>query len=75
MYWIPILILAVLCVIGVAWSPIFALIIAVPALIAFFAFVGLSPRADEAQQGTPQQPAAENREDADSGGMWGERRA
>ena len=73
MYWIPILIVAAVCVIGVAWSPIFAVIIAIPALIAFFLFIGLSPRSDEVHPGTPDQEAAASDEPTSTKGIWGER--
>ncbi|HWO15576.1 MAG TPA: hypothetical protein VNM89_02560 [Solirubrobacterales bacterium] len=47
MYVIPILAFALVIAIGTAWSPIFALIIAVPLFVLFLAYVGFSRRADE----------------------------
>jgi hypothetical protein len=79
-YVIPLVVLAVVIAIGTAWSPIFALIIAVPAFVLFLAYVGLSRRSDEepapsaAPAGT--RDAAEETEGTQtSGGLWGERRA
>jgi hypothetical protein len=72
MYTIPLILLLVLAVVAVAWTPLFALIIAVPLFIAFLAFVGLRPRADERIQ-TP--TAAVEREDDAPKGAWGEPRA
>ena len=75
MYVIPILAIAALCAIGIAWSPIFALVVAVPAAILFFVFVGLSPRADETQAGAASQQRVPQRDETEDGGIWGERRA
>ena len=78
MYWIPILIIAVVCVVGVAWSPIFAVILAIPALLAFFLFVGMSARADETEPGVPGQEGSKGRStggDTRTDGIWGEKRA
>ncbi len=72
MYTIPLILLIVLAVVAVAWTPLFALIIAVPLFIAFLAFVGLRPRADERIQ-TP--TAAVESEDDVPKGAWGEPRA
>jgi hypothetical protein len=46
-YAIPILVLALVIVAGAVWSPIFALIIAVPLFMLFLAYVGFSRRSDE----------------------------
>lgn len=75
MYWIPLLIVAFLCVIGVAWSPVFALVLAVPAALVFFLFVGFSRRADETEPGTAGQEAAASSADTRTEGIWGEREA
>jgi hypothetical protein len=75
MYVIPIIAIAALCAIGIAWSPIFALMIAVPAAILFFVFVGLSPRADETRKGAAGQEHVPQRDETEGGGFWGERRA
>jgi hypothetical protein len=74
MYLVPILALAAVCLIGVAWSPVFALVLAVPAAIAFLVFVGLSPRSDQTEEGSAAQQGAAPSEEAESGGLWGERR-
>lgn len=74
MYVILLIALAFVIVIGSFWSPIFALIIAVPLFIAFLAYVGLSRRADEklpAPAGAPE-PGEKGPE---HGGIWGEREA
>jgi len=42
MYVIPILVLAFVIAIGAVWSPIFALVIAVPLFVLFLAYVGFS---------------------------------
>ena len=47
MYVIPIIVLVILAAIAVAWSPILALIIAVPAFAIFLIYVGSRPRPDE----------------------------
>jgi hypothetical protein len=79
-YFIPIVVLALVIVIGVAWSPIFALIIAVPAFAAFLAYVGLSRRADEkpapptATQATREAAGETHGSEDVSGGIWGEKR-
>jgi hypothetical protein len=69
---IPAAVLIVLAVIAVAWSPLFALIFAVPAFVAFLAFVGMRPRADE--NATPPTGSAETYEDDTPKGAWGEPR-
>ena len=80
MYVIPIVVLALIIAIGTAWSPIFALIIAVPAFFIFLAYVGLSRRSDEkpapptATEGTRRAAGTSEGSDA-SGGVWGEKRA
>ena len=74
MYAIPLVVIVVLALIAVAWSPLFALVVFVPAFIAFLAYVGMSRRAD--QKIAPAQASAtgpSHEDDADTG-MWGERR-
>lgn len=72
MYTIPIAIVIVLALIAVAWSPLFALIIAVPAFLAFLAYVGTRPRADEKLD--PPTGSAGKYEDDTPRGAWGEPR-
>jgi hypothetical protein len=74
MYVIPIIALAVLALIAVAWSPLFALILFVPAFVAFLAYVGMTRRAD--QEIAPPQAATTgpSHEDETETGLWGERR-
>jgi hypothetical protein len=74
MYAIPIVVLFFLALIAVAWSPLFALIVFVPAFIAFLAYVGMSRRAD--QKIAPPQASATgpSHEDDTDTGLWGERR-
>jgi hypothetical protein len=47
MYLISLALVLVLGLIAAAWSPIFALIIAVPAFFAFLLYIGMQRRADE----------------------------
>ena len=80
MYVIPIVVLALIVLIATAWSPIFALIIAVPAFVLFLAYVGMSRRADErpapptATEAT-REAAGETEGSARTEGIWGEKRA
>jgi hypothetical protein len=71
-YVIPIIALAFVIVIATAWSPIFALVIAVPLFAIFLAYVGFSRRADQARPPAGGEPASG---EGDSGGVWGEKRA
>jgi hypothetical protein len=74
MYFIPLALFIVLAMIAVAWSPIFALIIFVPAFIAFLAYAGMSRRADE-KLAAPEQPGRQpQHENETPTGIWGERR-
>src|SRR4051812_50144961 len=75
MYWIPLLIVALICVIGVAWSPIFAFVLAIPALLVFFGYVGFSRRADQTERGVPGDESAVPQSDSTTEGIWGERQA
>lgn len=80
MYLIPIVVLALIVLVAAAWSPIFALIIAVPAFVLFLAYVGMSRRADErpapptATEATGE-AAGETEGEARTEGVWGEKRA
>jgi hypothetical protein len=73
MYALPLILLVVLAAIAVAWSPIFALIFAVPAFVAFLAYVGMKPRTDEKTE--PATGRAGKYEDDTPKGLWGEPRA
>jgi hypothetical protein len=72
MYAIPLVAIVVLALIAVAWSPIFAVIIALPLFIIFLGYVGMSRRADEKIE----TPATEPRtvESDTPKGAWGEPR-
>jgi hypothetical protein len=72
MYAIPLVVIIVLALIAVAWSPIFAVIIAVPMFLLFLGYVGMSRRADEKIE----PPATEPRtvESDTPKGAWGEPR-
>jgi hypothetical protein len=72
MYVIPLVVLVVLALIAVAWSPIFALIIAVPAFVLFLAYIGMSRRADEKIQAPTGPPKTV--ESDEPKGLWGEPR-
>jgi hypothetical protein len=74
MYLIPIALIVILALIAVAWSPIFALIVFAIAFVAFLAYVGMKPRADE-KLAPPEQPGRQpHHEDGTPTGIWGERR-
>jgi hypothetical protein len=73
MYTIPLVVLVLLAAIAVAWSPIFALLIAVPLFVLFLVFVGMRPRADEKIE--PPTGSANKYEDETPTGAWGEERA
>jgi hypothetical protein len=72
MYVIPIVALLFVIVLAAVWSPIFALLIAVPLFAIFLAYVGLSRRADQAAPPADGEPASG---EGDEGGIWGEKRA
>lgn len=72
MYVIPIVVLVLLAIVAVAWSPIFAVIFAAVAFLAFLAIVGLRPRADEKID--PPTGSAGKYEDDTPKGAWGEPR-
>jgi hypothetical protein len=74
MYAIPIVLIVLLALIAVAWSPIFALIFFVIGFVAFLAYAGLSRRADE-KLAPPEQPGRQpQHENETPTGIWGERR-
>jgi hypothetical protein len=74
MYLIPIVILVILALIAVAWTPIFALIFFVIFMIGFFVYIGMSRRSDE-QITPPQVPGQTTASgDDEDAGLWGERR-
>lgn len=78
MYVIPLIVLALVIVVGTAWSPIFALIIAVPLFVLFLGYVGLSRQSDRTGADKPGGEPASGEgkgETRDTGGIWGERRA
>jgi hypothetical protein len=72
MYAIPLVTIVVLALVAVAWSPILALVIAVPAFLLFLAYVGMRPRADEKLE--PPTGTAGKYEDDTPKGLWGEPR-
>jgi hypothetical protein len=74
MYAIPIVLLVVLALVATAWSPIFALIFAVPLFAVFLAYVGFRPRADE-KVASPLGESSSSSESEASKGIWGEKRA
>jgi Sec-independent protein secretion pathway component TatC len=77
-YVILIIALALVIVVSAAWTPLFALIIAVPLFLLFLAYVGFSRRADE-KVDVPERAGGRASREGDSppadGGIWGERRA
>jgi hypothetical protein len=74
MYFLPIVLIIILALIAVAWSPIFALIAFAIGFVVFLAYVASKPRADE-QLAPPEQPGAQpHHEDDTPTGIWGERR-
>lgn len=72
MYLIPLIAVVFIALIAVAWSPVLALVIAVPAFVLFLAYVGMKPRADE--QIEPPAGSAGKYEDDSPTGAWGESR-
>ena len=74
MYLIPIVLIVLLALIAVAWSPIFALIFFVIGFVAFLAWAASSRRADE-KLAPPETPGPQpHNEDETPTGIWGERR-
>lgn len=72
MYAIPLIVIVVLALIATAWSPILALIVAVPAFVLFLAYVGVRRRADERIE--PPTGSAGKYESDTPKGIWGEPR-
>ena len=72
MYVIPLVVLIFLAIVAVAWSPLFAVVIAAIFFLAFLAYIGLRPRAD--QQIEPPTGSAGKYEDETPKGAWGEPR-
>lgn len=72
MYVIPLIALLLLGILAVAWSPIFALIIAVPLFGLFLVYVGSTRRADETIK--PPTGSANRHQDETPTGAWGEQR-
>jgi ABC-type transport system involved in cytochrome bd biosynthesis fused ATPase/permease subunit len=72
MYAIPLAAIVLLALVAVAWSPLLALVIAVPAFVIFLAYVGMKPRADEKME--PPTGVAGKYEDDTPKGAWGEPR-
>jgi hypothetical protein len=72
MYVISLVVLILIAVIAVAWSPIFALIIAIPLFVVFLAYVGIKRRADEVIE-PPPGPSRTVESEGDKG-IWGEPR-
>jgi hypothetical protein len=74
MYVIPIVLIVLLGLIAVAWSPIFALIFFAIGFVAFLAYAGMRPRADE-KLAPPEQPGRQPQHEAQGEtGLWGERK-
>lgn len=74
MYLLPIVLIVILALIAVAWSPIFALIFFAIGFVAFIGYVSMKPRADE-KVAPPEQPGRQpQHENETPTGLWGERR-
>lgn len=58
MYVVPLIVIILLAIVAVAWSPIFAIVVFAIFFVLFLAYVGLSRRADQTI-GTPEARAAE----------------
>ena len=71
MYAIPLVLLILLAIVAVAWSPVFAAALAALLFVGFLAYVGLRPRAEEIE---PPTGSAGDYEDDTSEGAWGEQR-
>jgi hypothetical protein len=72
MYFVPLVLLLFLAVIAVAWSPLFAVVLAAVAFLLFLGYIGLRPRADE--QIEPPTGRAHKYDDDTPKGPWGEPR-
>lgn len=75
MYAIPIVALLVVIAIATVWTPVFALIVAVPLFLIFLAYVGLSRRADQKVDEPGGEPASGEGEAGGASGIWGEKKA
>jgi len=75
MYVVPIVVLALVIALGSFWSPIFALIIAVPLFALFLAYVGLSRRSDQKADLAREAPGRGEETHEPHGGIWGEKSA
>ena len=74
MYLIPLVLIIILALIAVAWSPIFAVVFFVIGFVAFLAYAAMKPRADE-QLAPPEKPGPQPHHEAEGKtGIWGERR-
>lgn len=74
MYVIPLVLIVLLALIAVAWSPIFALVFFVLGFAGFLAYAGLSRRADE-KLAPPESPGRQPHHENDvPTGAWGERK-
>lgn len=72
MYVIPLVLLVLLAIVAVAWSPVFAVVVAAILFAVFLGYVGLRPRADEKID--PPTGSAGKYEDDTPKGVWGEPR-
>jgi hypothetical protein len=70
-YVIPFVALLLVVAIGAVWSPIFALLIAVPLFLVFLGYVGFSRRADQTARPSSGEPVSG---EGEAGGVWGEKR-
>jgi hypothetical protein len=59
MYVVPLIVIILLAIVAVAWSPIFAVVIFAIFFVLFLAYVGFSRRADQGVVGSPEARAAE----------------
>lgn len=74
MYAIPLVLIVLLALIAVAWSPIFALVLFAIGFVAFLAYAGVSRRADEKLAPSEQPGRQPQHENETPTGVWGERR-
>jgi hypothetical protein len=72
MYLIPLILIIVLALIATVWTPVFALIIAVPLFLAFLVYIGMQRRADETIK--PPSAGPKSIESDVPKGAWGEPR-
>jgi hypothetical protein len=75
MYVIPLVIVILIALVATAWTPIFALIIALPLFLAFLGYVGMRRRADQTIATPTPGPEATGATESDTPkGAWGEPR-